>query len=66
MNDLERTYDAERDAISRDMYDAAILQIFGYSDYTRDELPYLIALQEALSLINKRAASVVLLCFVFL
>jgi hypothetical protein len=55
-----------KEMLSQGMYDAAILQIFGYSDYTRDELPYLIALQEALSLINKRAASVVLLCFVFL
>jgi hypothetical protein len=35
MNDLENAYDAERDAISADMYDNDPSEFFGYSDYTK-------------------------------
>jgi hypothetical protein len=39
MNDLENAYDAERDAISADMYDNCDPSVFGYSELYEDELP---------------------------
>jgi hypothetical protein len=39
MNDLENAYDAERDAISADMYDNCDPSVFGFRTI-RDELPY--------------------------
>jgi hypothetical protein len=40
MNDLENAYDAERDAISADMYDNCDpSEFFGYSELYEDELP---------------------------
>jgi hypothetical protein len=35
MNDLENAYDAERDAISADMYDNWSFGIFRYLNYTK-------------------------------
>jgi hypothetical protein len=38
MNDLENAYDAERDAISADMYDNLILRNFSIPELYEDEL----------------------------
>jgi hypothetical protein len=40
MNDLENAYDAERDAISADMYDNCDPSNFRIPELYEDELPY--------------------------
>jgi hypothetical protein len=40
MNDLENAYDAERDAISADMYDNCDPSDFSDTRLYEDELPY--------------------------